>query len=249
MKLIITTLLSLCINTFAMEMTPSEKVEFEKRIELYGLKKQRPLIPNKVQDTYDQAIIQKLQNIINKEYIPDLENKFGTCQRTSCVTEMNNYLELELQTKSICLPYTQCGFYTCMEKKYQCKPQGVDYFTDLAFPTCSTYIKNINKKWFSQKGHDWIYTVMVCLQRGLIDECEVDENCNQGSPKKKCEYITDFTLKFHPGCYTNSGVGVCNLPLKDKINIWRTVGKFLTKREQQEAFKVVLSCIRKEKGL
>ena len=132
-----------------------------------------------------------------------------------------------------------------MENKYSCKNENVNYFTDLAEPTCNQYVSNIKKeKLFTQKGHDWIYSVMVCLQKGLIEECEVNNNCKKSTPKKTCDYITDFTLKFHPGCYLNSSVGICNLPLKDKINIWRTVSKFLTKRERIEAYKVILSCIR-----
>jgi hypothetical protein len=246
MKILILFLIS--FNCYAYNITPSEEVELNHRLELYGLLEVKPLIPQETEKTYDNSTILKLQKFINEKYIPDLENHLGRCGNDNCLTQHSDYKEFKLQNKTICLPYTQCGFYKCMEKKYQCKPEGVTYFTDLAYPTCSTYMKNINKKWFSQKGHDWIYSVMVCLQKGLIDECEVEGNCKQETRKKTCEYVTDFTLKFHPGCYTNSGVGVCKLPMKDKINIWRTVGKYLTKREQQEAFKVVLSCIRKEKG-
>lgn len=235
-------------NSYAIEMTTSEELELNRRLKLYGLLNKRPLVIQKSILNYDNSTILKLQSFIQTEYIPDLENQFGRCDTGNCLTQNSDYKELKLQNKTVCLPYTQCGFYKCMEKKYQCKPEGVEYFTELAYPTCSTYMKNIKKKWFSQEGHDWIYTVMVCLQKGLIDECEIEGNCEKETRKKTCDYITDFTLNFHPGCYTNSGVGVCKLPTRDKINIWRTVGKYLTKREQQEAFKVVLDCIRKEKG-
>jgi hypothetical protein len=133
-----------------------------------------------------------------------------------------------------------------MEEKYQCESVGVNYFTKLAHPTCNAYVKNINEGIFTKAGVEWIYTVMVCLQKGLIDECEVKGNCPTSSDKKEqektCNHITEFTLAYHPGCYINSGVGVCKLPMKDKLNIWKTVGPYLTARERQEAYKVVFQC-------
>jgi len=92
---------------------------------------------------------------------------------------------------------------------------------------------------------------MVCLQKGLIDECEVKGNCQQTTDllerKKTCEHITEFTLAYHPGCYINSGVGICKLPLKDKHSIWKTVSPFLTERERQEAYKVIFHCLKPKK--
>ncbi len=247
MKILFVLLFS--INCFALDIPFQLKDEFNQRIELYGLKKAKPLIALDQLVEYDTSVIQLLQKDIKQNYIPKLESQLGRCNEENCLNQISDYKELKLLNKSVCLPYTQCGFYKCMENKYQCKPEGIDYFTDLAFPTCSTYTENIQKKWFTQKGYNWIYTVMVCLQKGLIDECELSDNCNKETNKKTCNYITDFTLKFHPGCYINSGVGVCKLPMKDKINIWRTVGKYLTDREREEAYKVVLNCLKKEKGL
>ena len=88
---------------------------------------------------------------------------------------------------------------------------------------------------------------MVCLQKGLIDECELKKNCSKPTKKETCDYITKFTLEFHPSCYLNSGVGVCKLPMKDKINIWRTVAKYLTRDELDQAISTVKSCIIKER--
>ena len=218
--------------------------ELESKLELYGLiTPKEPIAYEGLLET-NYGIVELLQNDIKKNYIPSLQEKLGRCQDENCIIDNGKYLSLKTAEKEICLPYTQCGFYHCMESKYKCLDQGVNYFTHLAFPTCSQYTKNIKKKYFSQKGIDWIYSVMVCLQKGLVDECEVAGNCHKINPKKSCDYITDFTLKFHPGCYLNSGIGVCKLPLRDKINIFRTVGKYLTKRERQEAIEVVKTCIK-----
>ena len=99
------------------------------------------------------------------------------------------------------------------------------------------------------KGIDWIYRVMVCLQKGLVEECDANGNCvipqDQTQGENTCDYITDYTLKFHPGCYINSGVGICQLPIKDQLAIWKTVEPYLTKRERQEAYKVMWHCLSK----
>lgn len=206
--------------------------ELERRLVLYGLK------------DYSQQVKIKLENDIIDTYIPIIQSYYGVCDNLECLLDRQNYKVLVTASRGdICLPYTQCGFYECMEKKYKCMDVGVNYFKELALPTCKAYVSNIKAKKFTQKGYDWIYSVMVCLQKGLIDECELKDNCEQETPKKTCDYITDFTLKFHPGCYINSASGICKLPLKDKINIWRTVSPYLTTRERQEAFKVVRHCV------
>lgn len=187
-----------------------------------------------------------LEAEIKTTYIDFLKSHFGECSGSdkSCIREEDNYLVASFRSKEICLPYTKCGFYHCMEKKYQCEEVGVNYFTELAFPTCNQYVKNISDNKFSNVAVEWIYSVMVCLQKGLVEECEVRGNCEKESRKKTCDHITDFTLKYHPGCYLNSGVGVCHLPLKDKLAIWKTVNPFMTKREREEAYKVIFSCIK-----
>lgn len=198
----------------------------------------------------NSKLIADLQNDVKENFIPYMQSKLGTCSQGNCIneyddTEFGKYYTLSTDSddREVCLPYTECGFYHCMENKYNCEAEGVNYFTKLASPTCNKYLKNINKNKFTKKGTEWIYTVMVCLQKGLVDECEVKGNCQKETAKKTCNYITKFTLDFHPGCYINSGVGVCHLPLKDKLSIWSTVGEFLTAQERIQAYKVVFKCI------
>ena len=193
-------------------------------------------------------IKKQLQDELSNQYLKKLEMKWGNCgaDPASCLTKKDDYITANLPGAEICFPYTMCGFYHCMENIYHCNSVGVRYFTDLAFPTCSAYEANIVKNNFSNKAIEWIYTVMVCLQKGLIDECEIAGHCSKETEaalqKKTCDHITEFTLKYHPGCYINSGIGVCHLPLKDKLNIWKTVSPFMTKREKKEASKVIFEC-------
>lgn len=193
--------------------------------------------------SFEEQIKLKLENEVLTKYIPQIQRSLGICSSGNCLSDYD-FLTLEVSDgKEICLPFTKCGFYECMEDKFRCSDVGVNYFTKLAAPTCGKYVENISEDKFSQKGIEWIYSVMVCLQKGLIDECEVRGNCDKANQKKTCDYITKFTLDFHPSCYINSGVGVCKLPLKDKISIWSTVSEFLTAQERIQAYKVVFSCI------
>jgi len=191
-----------------------------------------------------------LENELLTQYLPSLEKLWGNCGTSpeSCLTLVDeSYYELNLPKKSLCFPNTKCGFYKCMEKNYQCESVGVNYFTKLAYPTCSAYEKNIQNLEFTKVGVEWVYTVMVCLQKGLIDECIKNGRCAPpeiNERKKVCDQITDFTLRYHPGCYIHSGVGVCRLPIKDKIAIWKTVSPYLTTREKEEAKKVIFYCLK-----
>ncbi|MDO9182297.1 MAG: hypothetical protein Q7U04_07800 [Bacteriovorax sp.] len=205
--------------------------------------------PRAFADNPIQTVKSKLQAELVGPYLKKLESKFGDCGSgpQSCLRQVDDYMTANLPKKEICFPYTMCGFYHCMESNYRCSEVGVNYFTQLAFPTCSAYERNIQKGEFSDIGIEWIYTVMVCLQKGLVDECLLKGNCkisdNQVEQKKTCDHITDFTLSYHPGCYIKSGVGVCKLPLKDKFSIWKTVNPYMTAREKQEAYKVIFECL------
>lgn len=192
-----------------------------------------------------QTISRELQQELIDDYLPSVQEIMGFCEGGDCLIQGPGHskkLKINDET-SICFPYTECDFYKCMEEKYGCMQVGVNYFQELALPTCNQYVKNINAHKFSKDGVEWIYSVMVCLQKGLVDECEVSGACDKGDQKKTCDYITDFTLKFHPGCYINSAKGICNLPFADKMAIWKTVRPYLTARERIEAYKVIFHCL------
>jgi hypothetical protein len=216
-------------------------------LELYGLiTPKAPIFEKAIRPDLEKTkneIIKKLKTNIHGEYLDSLKAQWGDCESGNCLNQTDDVYKYSFLKRDICLPNTTCGFYKCMEEKYKCDPVGVNYFTELAVPTCSTYVKNINKNYFTKKGIKWIYSVMVCLQKGLIEECDERDNCQKSTRKETCDHITKYTLEFHPSCYLNSGVGVCKLPLKDKINIWRTVAKYLTNEETVQAFRVVFKCL------
>ena len=223
-------------------------VAFEERIKLFGLDQQLDTV-KQAGSSQSNEIVSNLKEKLETVYLNSSlkRSKEGKCELGSykeCLFKGSEYWQVRMDGKNACFPSTLCGYYQCMESQYQCSQYGVNYFTDLAFPTCSQYVKNINEGRFSKDGIEWIYSVMVCLQKGLFEECELNGRCNKQNDEETCHHIVDFTLKFHPGCYIGSGIGICNLKLKDQINIWRTVGPYLTKRERVEAFKVVKSCLK-----
>jgi hypothetical protein len=185
-------------------------------------------------------VVDRLDHSLMTDYLDYAQAVLGDCGEDTCLVDGR----LQTADTEVCFPATSCGYYLCMEEKRPCKSVGVPYFTELAAPTCASYVSNMNSEKFSAQGIEWIYEVMVCLQKGLFDECEIQGACDRATLRESCDYIEDFTLKFHPGCYLESGVGVCSLSLKDQHMIWKTVGPFLTGREWIEAFKVVLSCMR-----
>ena len=193
-------------------------------------------------------IITDLQTSVIEDFIPLLENKFGSCGEKSCIEYDDGKYYFKGESERVCLPWTACSFYSCMEDKYNCEEQKVNYFTELAEPTCNQYVKNIGDNVYSQEGKEWVYSVMVCLQKGLIEECSLNDNCDIATPRVSCQHIVDFTLDYHPGCYIGSGVGVCNLSFSDKWKIWKTVNPFMTKDERKQAWRVVWYCLSPNKS-
>lgn len=234
-------------------VSPKERSLYMKRLKLFGLlETQKPEKEEKQEsgkaplENLPQKLLGQLQASLETDYLNHAQKVLGRCEDEECLTKdsFEGRVLIDQEGESHCYPYTNCEYYRCMEEKYHCMDVGVEYFKNLAKPTCEAYVSNVKKGKFSSKGKEWIFNVMVCLQKGLFEECSLNGNCPiSESNEKTCKHITDFTLKFHPGCYINSGVGVCKLPLKDQINIWRTVGPFLTARERVEAYKVVRFCL------
>jgi hypothetical protein len=255
MKILIPILL-LSVSTFAQKESPLSLVSHENKEQFKAALEHFELMPHQLDQKRRRRqrpptlnlndIIKPLNENLKGKYYSKAKEVLGECGEGDCLSQdsLGAWFFKDGAGSKHCYPGTNCEYYRCMEEKYRCLDVGVEYFANLAKPTCEAYVANIGKKKFTSKGNEWIYNVMVCLQKGLFEECSIRGNCPESeSNEKTCEHITEFTLKFHPGCYINSGVGVCKLPLKDQLNIWRTVGPFLTDRERIEAYKVVRYCL------
>ena len=127
-------------------------------------------------------------------------------------------------------PMKSCLFYTdCMEAKVSCGASG--YAIGYGSKYCNKYVNRL--AFFTSQGQDWIYKVMICLQKGLVVPLK---NCDNN-----CETLKQIAFASHPGCYINSGV--CDLPVKDFINIIKTVGGDLTDMAAlKQALQTVTGC-------
>jgi hypothetical protein len=237
-------------NDLFHQFKSQDKAKFEELKKFIDLVENEEIEFNK--SKVDQKKVDQLKTELKTEllndYINSLTKTLGPCLSSPCLSNKNSYDILNLQNRQgICFPDVDCEYYKCMEEKHQCMDEGYEYFENLAYPTCSNYVKRLGQNKFTQLGVDWIYRVMVCLQKGLVDECDKNGNCLPGKKdnKENCDYMTEFTLEFHPGCYINSGVGICQLPMTDQLAIWKTVQPYLTKREKKEAYKVMWHCLTK----
>jgi hypothetical protein len=164
---------------------------------------------------FAQDVKQELERHLQQEYLEQVLETHGPCfGDQDCLIDQKTHVEIQLEQQTLCYPYTRCGFYECMETQYPCSSVGLNYFTKLAAPTCRNYVSNIQQDRFSQEGVEWIYEVMVCLQKGLFEECGLEGRCQRATVRESCEYIVDFTLSFHPGCYLESGLVYANSVFK-----------------------------------
>jgi len=108
-------------------------------------------------------------------------------------------------------PEKSCLFYTeCMEAQVNCGFNG--YALGYGNKYCRKYNSRIGL--FSVDGQNWIYKTMNCLQKALVTSLEECHNCQQ---------LRTIAFDSHPKCYTDSGV--CNLPVRDYVEIFKTVGQ------------------------
>ncbi|KAK5996059.1 hypothetical protein PT974_04486 [Cladobotryum mycophilum] len=111
-------------------------------------------------------------------------------------------------------PLRSCNFYQrCAEDTLACGPEG--YPTKYGTKNCRRFENNLTK--FTQKGQDWIWNTMHCLQKALIQPLS---QCNMN-----CDSIRTIAFDSHPTCYLQSGM--CDLDVEDWIMIVVTVNSDL----------------------
>lgn len=107
-------------------------------------------------------------------------------------------------------PSQTCDFYRdCAEVVLSCGPDG--YPIGKGLKNCRQFEKRLSH--FTFVGQAWILEVMTCLQRSLVQplsECSMT-----------CDRFQDAAFASHPSCYVEAGV--CELPLKDWVELVLTV--------------------------
>lgn len=108
------------------------------------------------------------------------------------------------------IPPQSCDFYTsCAEETLHCGSDG--YPVRYGAKNCGRFVHNLGA--FSPSGQAWVWRVMTCLQRALVEPV--------GRCGATCQVIEDAAFASHPVCYVDSGV--CDLPLQDLVEIVVTV--------------------------
>ncbi|TPX69593.1 hypothetical protein SpCBS45565_g02314 [Spizellomyces sp. 'palustris'] len=133
-------------------------------------------------------------------------------------------------------PHT-CTFYTsCLEVAIPCGPDG--YAIGYGNKFCSKFQENADK--FTDKGEEWMYKVMSCLQESLVPKLP---NNSTSSPKPmSCSELKSFAYSTHPNCYLSAGV--CTLHPKDWIVLLNSIGiqELFTIETIEQALAVAKGC-------
>ncbi|KAJ6437720.1 stanniocalcin family domain-containing protein [Purpureocillium lavendulum] len=128
------------------------------------------------------------------------------------------------------VPPQSCDFYTtCAEATLHCGPDG--YPIRYGAKNCGRFVQNLDA--FSSAGKAWIWRTMTCLQRALVEPV--------GRCGATCQAIEDTAFASHPVCYVDSGV--CDLPLRDLVEIVVTVNTDLFAGPAlEQVFKTASGC-------
>lgn len=109
---------------------------------------------------------------------------------------------------SDCSQYANdCEYYSCVSNSKHCSDES--YPENFGKRYCLRYEER--KENFSEEGKTWIQEVRKCL----IQDMSTFEN------DLSCSQLRKRAFKGHVPCYVESGY--CNLSLRDKIQVTRTI--------------------------
>ncbi|KAK7056706.1 hypothetical protein VNI00_002423 [Paramarasmius palmivorus] len=113
-------------------------------------------------------------------------------------------------------PLRSCAFYSdCLEAHFQCGPNGYPIGYGLKY--CTKFSTPENLARFSQKGQDWMWDTMHCLQTALVPDLQTP-----ATAPGACEKLEEKAFGTHAQCYVSSGL--CTLPPSDWLVIVDIVG-------------------------
>ncbi|KAH6603826.1 stanniocalcin family domain-containing [Trichoderma cornu-damae] len=130
-------------------------------------------------------------------------------------------------------PLQQCGFYqTCVEDSVPCSGDANSYAIDYGLENCQKFAQNLDL--FSDRGQQFIWGTMNCLQKDLVP---VVSDCNA-----TCKGIHDAAFASHAPCYIANGF--CGLECKDYLAELYTVGLDLFSKDAiKSVFQTAGGCL------
>merc|ERR1711991_158678 len=112
---------------------------------------------------------------------------------------------------------SECGFYKCLERKYQCDTKMSSYFNrgnrypmHYGYKYCEKF-KTITGK-MSEKGLRFIDNTRRCLQQALL-------SWSDRNPNGDCKALTNTAFDSHPRCYTGHSASICYLSPREMATV------------------------------
>ncbi|KAF5345490.1 hypothetical protein D9757_013513 [Collybiopsis confluens] len=115
-------------------------------------------------------------------------------------------------------PPHSCVFYAaCLEPHFHCGSQGYPLGFGEKFCTKFNLPQNVGR--LSDKGKEWMWDTMACLQRALVTELDIPA---PSSSSEACKALETKAFSTHAPCYLSSGL--CSLNPKDWAVIVDIIG-------------------------
>jgi hypothetical protein len=113
-------------------------------------------------------------------------------------------------------PTPSCGVYEgCFMKYCNCAGNPDEYFETYGLKYCRAFLANAN---FSEQGQKWRDATLVCLQEAIVPKLDISP-----TPKCDCKAMRAFAYASHVACYTQAGKSICELPMSDVHQIYKTI--------------------------
>lgn len=127
-------------------------------------------------------------------------------------------------------PAKSCDWYqTCAEGTMKCGSDG--YPLHYGLRMCRRFEADLGA--FTQQGQTWVWAVMNCLQKALIEPV--------GKCGATCASVNKAAFDSHPVCYLKGGV--CDLPVRDMVQLVITINTdIFAGPALDQIMKTVLGC-------
>lgn len=157
-------------------------------------------------DTDGRSLLQSFE--LGSAVSQKLEEPQGETPSATCKTCISPGILCQDKCQN---PPQTCTFYSsCAEAALPCGSSG--YAIGYGLRNCNKFMQRLSH--FSAAGQAWIFRVMTCLQKFLINgplqRCTLD-----------CSSLKSDAFGSHPICYVNSGV--CDLPISDWLQLVITI--------------------------
>ncbi|KIK63333.1 hypothetical protein GYMLUDRAFT_41047 [Collybiopsis luxurians FD-317 M1] len=150
------------------------------------------------------------------------QHLFSNAQATSSASPVATPVTVQTNCSSPPDPPHSCVFYAaCLEPHFHCGPDGYPLGFGEKFCTKFSLPGNVGR--LLDKGQEWMWDTMACLQRALVPELEEPVPPGSSSSQSEaCKTLETKAFSTHAPCYLSSGL--CSLSPKDWAVIVEIIG-------------------------